>query len=129
MSLSDYVGPASVAMNSRPLIEIVTIRVRRMSNAKPVKTLPKGLAGRTKGAPEVTIDMSNAIPAAGYETNMRDLVITQDLVTIDVRAAGTQDTYIGWFDSGEQNSEVDTVSLEQFQFHGKLLTSHPATSG
>lgn len=129
MALADYVGPAAISMNGRPLIEIVTIRVRRMGNAKAVKTLPKGLAGRTKGAPEVTIDMSNAIPAAGYETNMRDLVITQDIVTIDVRKAATQDTYVGWFESGEDNSEVDTVSLEQFQFHGKLLTSHAATPG
>lgn len=95
MALLDYQGPASITFNGRPLIETVTIRVRRSSNAKPVKTLAKGLAGKTKGAPEITIDLSNAIPITGYETNMRDLIISQDNCTIDVRAAGTQDTYDG----------------------------------
>ena len=126
MALQDYVGPASITYNDRPLIDTATCRVRRMSNAKPVKTLALGLAGRTKGAPEVTISISNAIPVAGYETNMRDLVISQAICQIGFKTAGTQDTYEGWFDSGEQNSEVDTVSLEQFEFHGRLVTSHPA---
>ena len=126
MALQDYVGPAIITYNDRVLIQSATIRVRRSSNAKPVKTLALGLAGRTKGAPEVAIDISNAVPLLGYETNMRDLVISQAICQIGVKVAGTQDTYEGWFDSGEQNSEVDTVTMEQFQFHGRLVTSHPA---
>lgn len=121
--MADYAGPAIVKLNGRPLLQVQMCKVSRASNAKAVKTLALGLAGKTKGAPEVSISLTNAVPAAGYEATFNDLVFTQDDVTIGIVMGNVEEAFFGWFDTSDTSSAVDTPIDQECAFHGRRTAS------
>lgn len=120
----DYAGPATITYNGRPLAEVESVQIRRASNAKAVKTLAKGLAGRTKGAPEYTITLRNAVPATGFETAYNTLIETQVLFQIGIRKAGIEEVFEVWAEDSEDGSEIDTPQAQGVTLHGRLVTAH-----
>lgn len=120
----DYAGPATVTKNGRPLAEVESVRIQRAGNHRAVKTLAKGLAGRTKGAPEVNITLRNAVPATGFEAEFNDLVFNGNLTQIGVRRAGLEEVYEVWVESSGDASEVDSPITQDVELHGRLVTSH-----
>ena len=121
----EYAGPATITFNGRPLVEVESIQIRRVSNARAVKTLAKGLAGRTKGAPEYTLTMRNAVPITGYEVPWNDLIESQDIVQIGVRKAGIEEIWDVWAEDGDDGSEIDTPQTQGVTLHGRRIGSHP----
>lgn len=117
--MADYVGPAKIRMNGRPLVQTESCRISRQGNHKPVKTLALGLAGKTKGSGEVMIDLTQAIPANGREAQWKELVLSGDTVEIDVEAANETETFEGWFETADTNHEVDTTTVDSAKFHGR----------
>lgn len=125
-ALIDYAGPATVTFNGRPALEIANIKVNRLSNAKAVKTLAKGLAGRSKGAPTVSISWDSAVPATGFELPINTLVFSQDIIEIGVVMAATEEVFDVWIDSDDTNSSVDAATMQAVSLTGRFITAHPA---
>jgi hypothetical protein len=120
----DYAGPATVTHNGRPMAECEQVSIKRQTNAKAVKTLAKGLAGRTKGAPEYSITLRNAVPATGFEVAYNDLIESQELFQIGIRKAGIEEVFEVWVEDSEDGSEVDAPQSQGVTLHGRLVTSH-----
>lgn len=118
----DYAGPATVTYLGRPCVEVEACQIRRISNAKPVKTLAKGLAGKTRGAPEYTITLRSAVPVTGAEVPWDDMIESQPTVQIGIRKAGFEEIYDVWPDDGEDGSEVDTPQTQGVTLHGRRVS-------
>ena len=52
------------------------VTITRNTNAQPVSTVPLGYAGDSPGAAMVEIDVKNAIPAAGFEFNAGQIMLS-----------------------------------------------------
>lgn len=118
--LQDYAGQAQLTKNSRPLLEPTKISVKRASNAAKVKTIAKGLSGRTRGGPEYSISIDNPIPANGYESDWNELVDSQDIFELGVEIANQTEIFEGWLESSDTDSAVDQAVTQSVQFHGRL---------
>lgn len=121
--MADFAGPATVKLNGRPLLHVQSARVRRAGNHRAVKTLALGLAGKTRGAPEVTIELRSAVPTTGLEATYRDLVLSGDDVTISFVAGGVEENFVGWFEECDTESEVDQPVGDSANFHGRRVAS------
>jgi hypothetical protein len=56
-----------VTINGTLLLEEHAVTINRNSHSQPVNTTAKGYAGESPGAPMCEFDVSNAIPANGFE--------------------------------------------------------------
>jgi len=121
----DYAGPATFVQNGRPFVEIEECSISRASHSTTVRTLALGTAGRTKGSPEYQIKCKSAVPLAGYENNWLDLIESQDIVTIGIRAAGREDTFKMWIDTDDETFAVNTPIGQNATFTGFKIASHP----
>lgn len=122
--MADYAGPGILSVNSRPSLDAQEITVNRISNAKGVKTLALGLAGKTKGAPEVEITVKSGRRADGDETDWKRLSITQDDLNISVVQANEEELFVCWVVSCSSNSQVDTEATLDVTLHGKRTSAH-----
>lgn len=122
--MADYAGPAIVSVNGRPSLDVARCTINRTSNAKPVKTLALGLAGKTKGAPEVEITLQQARRVTGDETDWKGLSISQDDINISVVQANEEELFSVWTVSCSSNSEVDSESFLDVTLHGKRTSAH-----
>jgi hypothetical protein len=122
--MADYAGPGIVSVNARPSLDCQSITINRISNAKPVKTLALGLAGKTKGAPEVEITVKYGRRVTGDETDWKLLAMTQDDLNISVVQANEEELFVAWVVSCSSNSEVDTEAMLDVTLHGRRLSAH-----
>ena len=56
-----------VTVNGALLTEHLSVEVRRLTDAQIIKTVAKGFAGVSPGAPWCSIDVKSAIPSAAFE--------------------------------------------------------------
>lgn len=108
--MDHYQGAGSVLMQGSLLAEAQRVRVATKSNANPVKTMRKGLAGRSRGAPTVEITVENAVPRAGLEQPYVEACQVDADISIVVYYAGKRYQYDGWIDSVDGEMSVENAA-------------------
>lgn len=110
MALERYEGPGVVMMDGSLLAEVTSCRVRLASNNNRVRTMRKGLAGRSKGPREAEITCSNAVPVAGLEQEFVEKVINDADVQIVIVFGGRRYQYDGWLEDVSHNNDTDAAA-------------------
>lgn len=107
-----------VTINGKLLLEHASVSISRSSGAQPVTTVGRGFAGMSIGAPSLEIDVTNAVPVAGYEFNAQDEIESLEVVEIGLLAAGLALTSKGFIISDSFKHAVNSESTYDFKFHG-----------
>lgn len=110
---------ASVYVNGNLLTEESNVTVKRESGGNAVKTVAKGYAGRSPGAPTTTITVKNAVPSLEFELNPGQYINNNESVEISIFADGrtlTIDGHISNDNFDECAKGTDTAL--QFEFNG-----------
>lgn len=116
-NLQQY-AKATLYWNGSPLAEEASVTIKRASNAQIVKTVAKGFAGMSQGAPMVNISVSNAVPSAGFEMDPGDFIM-QNLVgqlTVVLGDYSLSLTANGFITDDNFSHAVDTASKLDFDF-------------
>lgn len=98
-TLSKYAGVGEVQLDGLTLAEATSVNVSIAPNSTPVRTMKKGLAGRSRGPVESTIRVSSAIPKAGFEGAFLEKCIDDADVTIIVILANKRYAFDGWINA------------------------------
>lgn len=109
---------AVVYVNSNLLTEESNVTVAREDGGNTVKTVAKGFAGRSPGAPMTTITCRNAVPSTDFELNPGPFMNNTDPVEISVFAAGRTLTVVGFITSDNFQHGVDSAAELEFTFEG-----------
>lgn len=117
MAVSKYTK-ALVYVNGALLAEESSVTVKRTSGKNAVKTVAKGLAGFSQGAPMTDISVSNAVPSADFELNPGKFINNNDNVEITVVAAGRTLTCVGAILDDNFQHAVDSEGKLDFNFQG-----------
>lgn len=106
-------------LNGRLLTEHADITLSRNSNANPVRTVAKGFAGMSPGAPDCEIDVTNAVPAADFEFDPGDDI--EQLADVEMGVVGPGGKVAvskGYIVSDTFTHGVGKESSLSFKFHG-----------
>lgn len=112
--MDKYVGAASILVKGSLLAEAQRVRVSIRSNANPVRTMKKGLAGRSRGPVTSEITVENAVPRAGMEQDFVTMLLVDQDVDLQFVFDGRTYTYEGWIDSVDKESAVDAAAGVNF---------------
>lgn len=102
------------------LTEETSVRCRRASGAQIVKTVHKGMAGVSPGAPMISIDADNAVPNSGFEYDPGDAIQGLDIVEGTLFAASRTLTTKGFILDDSFGHSVENPSNLQFSFVGPM---------
>lgn len=83
---------ATVYLNSGCLTEETDISMKRATGAQVVKTVAKGFAGVSPGAPMCDIQITNAVPAVDFEVDPGPFMLLLQPVELTIFAAGRTST-------------------------------------
>ena len=83
------------------------MRYRISGNNRPVVTMKKALAGRSKGPVQSELTVENAVPKAGFEADFTDKVVKNADVRVTVLVAGKRLQFDGWIEDVEGEQSVD----------------------
>lgn len=119
--MAEYSKPGYVLLNGIVLAECGQARFRLNSNDKPVRTLTKGLAGYSDGAEEVSCDLQNAIPRAGFEAEFTALCRAHRTVRLSFRIANKIYECEGRFMDIDISTDVDSPNGVNLTFNGRLI--------
>lgn len=111
---------AQVYVGGSLLSEEADVSVKRMTGAQVVKTVAKGFAGLSPGAPMLQVSISNAVPAVDFEYNPGTNMLDLDVVEITVFAAGRTLTSKGFVTDDNFSHAVETQSKLAFEFTGQF---------
>lgn len=112
--MDQYEGPGEIQLDNRTLAESTSISVSGTGNNNPVRTMKKGLAGRSRGPVEFNITIENAIPKAGLEQEfIRKVVENADVVISHIVADKTY-LYDGWVDTVDVSQSTDSPATISF---------------
>jgi len=121
--VTEYSKPYTLVHEGAALAEAQSIEVSYNSNDKPVKTMLKGLSGFSDGAEEVSLNVRNAVPLAGFEVDFAGVFCMKHrTLAFTVREANAVTTFEGRIISVTSGSGVDAENAQTFQFHGKMLS-------
>ncbi len=109
---------AYVTADGKLLTEEASVTVSRNANAQPVNTVAKGWAGVSPGAPSIQIQVKNAVPAADFELNAGQHIVSLKTVEIGVIVAGKQLVAKGFILEDTFSHSVNSESNYDFTFHG-----------
>jgi hypothetical protein len=109
---------AVVYVNSNLLTEESNVTIKRESGGNAVKTVAKGYAGRSPGAPMTMITVRNAVPSADFELNPGPFLNNTEEVEISVFAAGKTLTVVGFITNDNFQHGVDNSAELEFEFEG-----------
>ena len=116
MALGDYEGPGKVFFNNNLLAESQSVRMNFNGNNTRVKTMKRGLAGRSRGAFETEFSIDSAVPLAGLEVDFINLCVTNANVTVSIDLAGKRVAVDGWIESTDVEQSTDSPA--QISFSG-----------
>lgn len=125
-----YEGPAEVYLQVRKptggtalklMVEMTTLTVTINSNAKPIRTMQKGLAGRAPGPVEVEGSMAAAIPVTGMEVDFQRAVIDNADVYIVHKIGNVRRSYDGWLESAESQQSAENPAETSARFVGSVV--------
>lgn len=109
-----------VTVNGRLLTEEASADFSRSSNSQAVTTVAKGYAGESPGAPMSEVDVTNAVPAAGFEFDAGDSIEGLIPVEIGILAAGKQAVIPGFIISDSIKHSVNSESNYNFKLRGSF---------
>lgn len=118
MSNVQTYSKAVVYVNGSLLTEESNVTIKRDSGGNAVKTVAKGYAGRSPGAPMTMITVRNAVPAADFELNPGQFINQTGEVEVSVFAAGKTLTVVGFIISDNFQHGVDASAELEFEFEG-----------
>jgi len=118
MSNVQTYSKAVVYVNSNLLTEESNVTIKRDSGGNAVKTVAKGYAGRSPGAPMTMITVKNAVPSADFEFNPGLNINQTEEVEVTVFAAGKTLTVVGFITNDNFTHGVDAAAELEFEFEG-----------
>ena len=83
-------------MNGSLLSEEASVSLSRETGSSPAKTVPKGYAGETPGAPMSELQISNMVPAAGMEFDAGQSMATMTPIEMGLLSHKKQLTFKGF---------------------------------
>lgn len=111
---------AAVYVDGALLSEEASVTIKRVTGAQVVKTVAKGFAGVSPGAPMLTISVENAVPSADFELNPGDYMTELDAAELTIFAAGSTLTSKGFILEDNFSHAVETQSKLTFEFTGQF---------
>lgn len=109
-----------VTVNGRLLTEEAQADFSRSSNSQAVTTVAKGYAGESPGAAMSEVDVTNAVPAAGFEFDAGDSIEGLIPVEIGILAGGKQAVIPGFIISDSIKHSVNSESNYNFKLRGSF---------
>lgn len=109
---------AAVYFNDNLLSEAMSVSINFQGNHQRVKTLAKGFAGMSQGAPTTEITVSNQVPAVGFEVDVTPIINNLEEVQLTIFTASSTFTVKGFLESGSFEKAVDSEGKISFQFVG-----------
>lgn len=117
--MDNYEGPAEIQFDNSTLAEATSVSITVNGNNNPVTTMKKGLAGRSKGAVTVDIQVENAVPRGGLEHEFIEKCVKNENVRITHLYAGRQYIYDGYIDVVDAQQGTDTPASISFSVVAK----------
>lgn len=109
---------AAVYLEDGLLSEAASVSIKVNGNHQIVKTLAKGVSGISKGAVQVDISVSCAIPADGFEFDVTPYINATQEVKLTVFMASSTMTLKGFIMSSSVDKSVDGEAKLSFEFVG-----------
>lgn len=109
---------ASVSIDGKSLVQHASVKITQKSNATPVKTVGGGWSGVSPGAPETQIDVTSAVPAAGFEYEPSGKMNGTVPVTVTVFAAGKIFKSKGFILDHNFQHAVNAEATSEMMFQG-----------
>lgn len=103
------------------LTEEASITVNRSTGSQPVHTVPKGYAGESPGSAMTEVDVTNAVPAAGFEIDAGPRI--QGLIQAEIGVLGPGGTTLkakGFIISDTLRHSVNNEANYDFKWRGPL---------
>lgn len=120
MSNLERYAKATVYIDGTLLSEAAGVTVKQVGGGSPVKTIAKGYAGRSPGAPMTMISVDNAVPSADFEFNPGSVINNVSVVEVTVFAGGRTLTSKGFITDSNFTYAVESQSKLTFEFEGQF---------
>lgn len=112
--MDKYEGPAEIQFDNSTLAEATSVNIQINGNNNAVTTMKKGLAGRSRGAMTVNIQVENAVPKGGLEAQFIEKCVENADVRVTHLFAGKQYIYDGWIDDVQTQQGTDAPASLSF---------------
>jgi hypothetical protein len=99
-----------VSVNGALLTEEGSVDIKRMNDAQVIKTVAKGFAGMSPGAPMCEVDITSAIPSADFEFDPGPAMLSLSPVEIGLQVAGKVGVAKGFIVEQSLRHAVDSPS-------------------
>lgn len=109
-------------VNSSLLSEEASVSLSRETGSSPAKTVAKGYAGETPGAPMSELQVSNMVPAAGMEFDAGDNMLTMTPIEMGLLSHGKQLTFKGFIISDSIKHSASGEAGYDFTVRGVFST-------
>ncbi len=106
------------SVNGALLTEHISVEVRRLTDAQVIKTVAKGFAGVSPGAPWCSIDIMNALPSVAFELDPGPFMKALQSVEIALQLAGTIGVSKGFILEDSMSHAVDSPAKLSFKYIG-----------
>ena len=123
MGLRNYEGPAEIRLDGTTVAEITQFRLRVLGNNQRVRTMIRGLAGKSDGPRESEGQFDTAIPIEGYEADYYGAVLNGAFVDITFVDGGKSRIVSGWMEELEASRSTDQAASTTVQFVGRAPRS------
>lgn len=120
--MAAYSGPGTVLYRGRPVLQASSAEFDVQTDNKDVVTLRLGRAGHSPGARKVSLQVSNAIPLAGFEVDWVGLANAQAEVQIGFRVANKTYECTGDIRGAKVTTSTEQANAVSWEFHG-IITS------
>lgn len=111
---------ATLYINGTLTSESSSITVKQAGGGSPVKTIAKGYAGRSPGAPMTMISVDSAVPSSDFEFNPGIVIKNTEVVELTVFAAGRTLTSKGFITDSSFSYSTESNSKLSFEFEGEF---------
>ncbi len=115
MSDPQVYGLLNVLVAGALLTEHTEATINRNSKSNPIETVAKGYAGESPGAASMELDVTSAVPEAGFEWNAQDWIEGLIPIEFGIVVAGQQCVFKGFVISDSIQSGVNKPSTYNFK--------------
>lgn len=105
-------------VNGALLTEHISVEIRRLTDAQVIKTVAKGFAGVSPGAPWCSVDVKNAVPSTDFELDPGPFMKALEAVEMGFQIASKQGVSKGFILEDSISGAVDSPSGLSFKFIG-----------
>jgi hypothetical protein len=103
------------------MIEVQNFEVDSDAKNNPIDTMQKGFAGISPGSEHTKINVTSAIPRAGYDYDALKKMQGRDIVEFVVFAAGGKESSKGFIMNVKKSFGADKAAAVSFEFMGGPL--------